>query len=323
MTTSQQGADRDQGPSDQPSTVVAGQLLPLSEHLAEFKAQGFTVFRGQLPAATIAALRQELVPLFATAFDKAPHLPKLKLGVGHVAGQSVGFDPTVPGVSVFDLPPAVDLLPDWVGGGLLNHPRWDALRPYLRHPWHSERVLDFCELAMGPCVQLDSFGISGFPASATHTAADASTAAVAAAAGAAISWHRDNFEQSQYYAAGPGGGYWGGFGPYYRRPLGMNLLCYLQDLDAQTGSLRLVPGSHLGSPPTPSGGPELLPHPQEHLLALEAGDLVALHSDLLHSGSPNRSATELRFYTSTYLCQLGMPHRDFFDAPVMAATKYQ
>ena len=301
---------------------TASQPLPLSAHLAEFKALGFTVFRGQLSATAVAALRQELVPLFATAFASAPQLPKLKLGVGHVAGlSSVGFDPAVPGVSVFDRPPPVDDLPDWAGGGLLNHPQWNSvLRPYLHHPWHSERLLDFCELVMGTCVQLDSFGISGFPV-ASGTSADTTAAidaAAAAAAGAGISWHRDNFEQSQYYAAGPDGGYWGGFRPYYRRPSGMNLLCYMQDMNEQSGPLRLVPRSHLGSQPTPSRGAELQPHPQEQLLELHAGDLVALHSDLLHSGSPNCSANELRFYTSTYLCRLGLPHRDFFDAPVIA-----
>ncbi len=34
-------------------------------------------------------------------------------------------------------------------------PLWDEeLAPLLHHPWHSDRLLDFAELVMGPCVQV-------------------------------------------------------------------------------------------------------------------------------------------------------------------------
>ena len=231
-------------------------------------------------------------------------------------------------------------VPDWVGGGLLNHPLWSsALQPLLQHPWHTDWLLDFCELVMGPCVQLDSFGISAFPIAA---------AAPAAAGGRlrppAFAWHRDNFAQSQYYAGGgvDNGGFWGGFrpceccpipcilsySPYrnvrgllvpcaaasrlmshdalhdfaatdYRIPSGMNLLCYLQDMNAQTGPLRVIPASHLGAPPTPVGEATWLPHPQEQLLDLKAGDLVVIHSDLIHSGTPPTDSTRIRMYGLT------------------------
>jgi hypothetical protein len=49
-----------------------------------------------------------------------------------------------------------------------------------------------------------------------------------------------------------------------------------------------------------------------------AQDLVCIHSDLIHSGSPS-AGDQIRMYTSTYLCQLGLPHRDDFDAPAIQA----
>ena len=81
-------------------------------------------------------------------------------------------------------------------------------------------------------------------------------------------------------------------------------------------AVRVVPRSHLGNPPTPEGDDRWLPHPQEALLDLHGGDLVAIHSDLIHSGTPNASDA-IRMYTSTYLCRIGLPHRDDFDADVI------
>lgn len=81
-------------------------------------------------------------------------------------------------------------------------------------------------------------------------------------------------------------------------------------------AVRVIPRSHLGLPPTPEGNDRWLPHPQEALLDLHAGDLVVLHSDLIHSGTPNAS-NSLRMYTSTYICRIGLPHRDDFNADVI------
>ena len=117
---------------------------PLGEHLAELKEVGYTVFRGHLDSQTVTALRDVLEPVFSAAFE-ADSAPKLKLGAGSVTGHRAGGS--------------------WPGGGLLRHPLWEpTLKPLLHHPWHSERILDFCELVMGPQVQMDAFGISGFPA---------------------------------------------------------------------------------------------------------------------------------------------------------------
>lgn len=272
-----------------------------AEQLAAFKARGYAVFRQHLDSATVAALRQELEPAFSAAFAAAPEIPKLKFGVSQVTGHSAAA------------------VPGWSGGGLLNHPLWSTkLQPLLHHPWHTDTLLDFCECVMGPCVQLDSFGVSGFPVAPASPEEDAG-ASLGGLRPPTFIWHRDNFAQSQYYQTQPAGGFWGGFSPSYRRPPGMNLLCYLQDMNAETGPLRVIPGSHLGTPPTPAGGDAQLPHEAEELLDLRAGDLVAIHSDLIHAGTPNASTDTVRMYTSTYLCQVGLPHRDDFSAPAIEA----
>ena len=218
---------------------------PLSHHLAELKAVGYTIFRGHLDRSTVTALRnvrsvhcsactrdsthsssnfhcticghvdQVLEPVFTEAFRADPTVPKLKLGAGSVTGQRAGGG--------------------WPGGGLLHHPLWEpVLAPLLHHPWHTDRLFDFCELVMGPQVQLDAFGISGFPA---HSPND--PAPPLCPRPPVFSWHRDNFALSQYYTGhddGGSNGFWGGFQPHYRPPLGINLLCYLQEMNEETGA---------------------------------------------------------------------------------------
>jgi hypothetical protein len=86
----------------------------------------------------------------------------------------------------------------------------------------------------------------------------------------------------------------------------------------QTGPTQ---GSHNGRPPTPAPGEEAQrPHPLERVLELRAGDLVCIHSDLIHSGAPNPRGA-VRMYASTYLCRAGLPHRDDFAAPEVRAAR--
>ena len=96
--------------------------------------------------------------------------------------------------------------------------------------------------------QLDAFGISGFPC-------------LTAPPEPQFGWHRDSFALSQDYAEYEAGGF-SGAGRTYRPPLGANMLCYLQDMTAASGPLRVVPRSHLGSPPTPLEADAVSPHPQ-------------------------------------------------------------
>lgn len=231
---------------------------PLAVHLTELKRDGFTVFRNHLSSSVVRQLRDVLEPVFQEAFDRDPTIAKLKLGAApYIAPGRAATGPTAAAVA----------------GGLLRHSLWEAaLEPLLHHPWHNSRMLDFCELVMGPCVQLDAFGISGFPA-----ARSGATINQGSKRPPTFVWHRDNFALSQYYPDVQSGGFWGGFEPFYRPPLGINLLCYLQDMSELTGPLRVVPRSHLGTPPTPDEGANLLPHPQEQLLDLHVRSAATAH----------------------------------------------
>ena len=62
------------------ATDTAEQLASLAPHLAEFKEQGFTVFRRHLAPGTVAAIREALTPRFEAAFAADPTIGKLKLG---------------------------------------------------------------------------------------------------------------------------------------------------------------------------------------------------------------------------------------------------
>ena len=152
----------------------------------------------------------------------------------------------------------------------------------------------FCCCAANPAAdpmapaQLDAFGISGFPC-------------LTAPPEPQFGWHRDSFALSQDYSEYPEGGF-SGAGRTYRPPLGANMLCYLQDMTAASGPLRVVPRSHLGSPPTPLEADAVCLAPParcacrarpemaagfdaggvaELVLDLKAGDLVFIHSDLV------------------------------------------
>lgn len=121
------------------------------------------------------------------------------------------------------------------------------------------KVLDVIERVMGPFVQLDTFSVISIPPGSKL----------------GINWHRDP------YGSVPRG-------TEFQRPLGMNLLVYLQDLDSETGPLRVIPGSHRRALVLP---PEARhrPHVDEALLNVRAGDAILLHNNLIHSRSQNKS----------------------------------
>lgn len=166
-------------------------------------------------------------------------------------------------------------------GGLLAHPLWPQLEPLLHAPWHSDDLLDFLERLFGPFVQLDGFGITGTPPHA-YTAARRGTLVDQG-------WHRDSSIADRYGQHGAGTPYEGLINSYatpkYKPPNGVNLLTYLQDMDETTGALRVVRRSHLGQPPTPSGEAKGIPHPEEILLDMKAGDLVVMHGECIHAGT--------------------------------------
>jgi ectoine hydroxylase-related dioxygenase (phytanoyl-CoA dioxygenase family) len=133
-------------------------------------------------------------------------------------------------------------------------------------------ILGFAEQVMGPFIQLDGFTIVGFPPISEQDEQKK-----------VLHWHRDP---------------WGHvpFSDSYERPMAINALCYLQDLDNDIGPLRVIPGSHrMEALLHPSD--RKIPHPEERLLFLKAGDVVVLHHNLVHSRTYNASTTD-RFYFS-------------------------
>ena len=73
-------------------------------------------------------------------------------------------------------------------------------------------------------------------------------------------------------------------------------------MSADTGSLRVVPRSHLGIPPTHAGDEVTRPHPDELLLGTKAGDMIVMHGECIHAGSCNASP-HLRAYVSTFVAR--------------------
>jgi hypothetical protein len=175
------------------------------------------------------------------------------------------------------------------------------LAPLAREHVQIPLMLDFAERVMGPYVQLDSFEVSGFPIREGDLK------------GAVDRWHRDAFHNTET---------WQGFRTMaeqsprpYTPPLACNSLTYLQDMNEETGPLRVIRGSHLEYVFIPKEG-EHEPHPDETYLDLEAGDMVFTHHEILHSGTWNIS-NEIRYFLSNYICRIGLPHRDTFDLPAI------
>jgi hypothetical protein len=179
----------------------------------------------------------------------------------------------------------------------------DALAPLLTVHILNATLLDFAERVMGPFVQLDSFEITGFP---TRPASEHNRVAL---------WHRDAFNYSDMWGTHPASKY---FKPHpYTAPTACNCLTYLQDMDEESGALRIVPGSHLDFSYIREEDREK-PHPREVLVQLNAGDMVFTHNELLHAGSVN-TKSETRYFISAYFQRIGLPHRDRFDGPQIEA----
>ena len=174
------------------------------------------------------------------------------------------------------------------------------LAPLAKEHVQIATMLDFAEMVMGPYVQLDSFEVSGFPIRDHNLKCSVDN------------WHRDAFHNSET---------WQGYdmveqSPHmYTPPLACNCLTYLQDMNEDTGPLRVVSGSHLEYVFI-SEEDKQKPHPRESLLDLNAGDMVFTHHELLHSGTWNIS-NEIRYFLSAYICRIGLPHRDTFDLPAI------
>jgi len=154
----------------------------------------------------------------------------------------------------------------WLNNGVERAP--DLFLPAAAHP----RLLDFLELAMGPFVQLDNLTFFNFASQP------------AGMAGRPSGWHRDIW---QVPPSSEG----------YQPPDAMNAICYFSDLDAATGPLRVIPGSHRRPVPTPVHD---APHPEEVLVHARAGDVILIHCNLFHSGTANVSGGPRWFWSAYY-----------------------
>jgi len=166
----------------------------------------------------------------------------------------------------------------------------DEMLPHAANPM----ILDILESLMGPFVQLDSLTL--------EAAAPVDPAEITSPIPPGDGWHRDHWAQVPFHA--------------YIRPLGVNAICYLQDLNEQTGPLRVIPGSHR-TPTTLSAEQRFASHPDEELLAPRAGDVALFHNCLLHAGSRNLSSAN-RSFVRAYYNQTWMIHRDDHSGPNVA-----
>ena len=98
-------------------------------------------------------------------------------------------------------------------------------------------------------------------------------------------WHRDRFG-----SVPPG---------VYVRPASIVFLSYLQAMTDASGPLRVVPGSHREAR-TLSDDELHAPLPGGVLVRAAPGDVVAVHHNLLHSGTCNTSDRGRRFFGFIY-----------------------
>lgn len=179
---------------------------------------------------------------------------------------------------------------------LVSH---DTLASVMTDQLLNPSMLDFAELVMGPFVQLDSFEITGYPSSPLVERNQVA------------GWHRDAFNVSDMWQNHPGTKDLN-HRPY-TPPTACNCLIYLQDMNEDSGPLRLVPGSHLDYTII-AEDKRRHPHPREQMITSKSGDMVFTHNEILHSGSVN-TASSIRYFVSIYVQRFGLPHRDRFDSP--------
>ena len=160
----------------------------------------------------------------------------------------------------------------------------DAVWPAVSNP----QIIDFAEAVVGPFLQLDNISLAKFP---SMTPAESG--------GKVTAWHRDS------WATVPVG--------VYQRPLGMNTICYLQDMTEELGLLRVLPGSHVQELIIDDAA-KVWPHQDEALLALKAGDVVFTHHLVYHTGTPNLSGTDRYFFAASYNITWLRQHNSF-DGP--------
>ena len=171
----------------------------------------------------------------------------------------------------------------WFGNTLELAPElmWEAVS--------HQTILEFLEMVMGPFVQLDNLTLAAFPSIEAEKAE-----------GRVSGWHRDRWAHVPFTDA-------------YHRPNAINAISYLQDLTDEFGPLRVIVGSHR-KPITIGESDRGIPHPDETIVHMKAGDVVITHNGLIHSGTPNTSG-QLRYFFSIYYNLTWLKHTDHHTGP--------
>jgi hypothetical protein len=161
--------------------------MKLSEHLAEYKENGFTVFPALHSPQWVAETRAMLEPDFQRHFELADRGPFWQ-GAGAASGG--GRVAVAPGLQAFE------------HDGPFGARLMDSIVC-------NETMLDFAQLVMGPFVQLDSCEVTGYPADPVAAAAAAAIAPHGGSSSVPTSppppgaaWHRDGFDTSKVWSEG-------------------------------------------------------------------------------------------------------------------------
>lgn len=155
------------------------------------------------------------------------------------------------------------------------------------------RLLDFAEMIVGPHVQLESV---------TYRR----TAPQPADTNPVLGFHRDMFAEFPQEGV-------------YHRPLLFNALSYLQDLNDESGPLRILPGTHMKAISL-TKEESRQSHPDEVILYPQAGDIAVFHNAMLHSGTANYS-NDYRYLFFLTMNHSWLKHRAKYVGPVSEAVK--
>jgi hypothetical protein len=90
-----------------------------------------------------------------------------------------------------------------------------------------------------------------------------------------------------------------------------NTLWMLDDVTAENGALRVIPGSHrLGRLPADVLADPTAPHPDQQVLTARAGDVLVLDAHLWHGGLANRTPHPRRALHA-YYCRADKPQQQY------------
>ena len=144
-------------------------------------------------------------------------------------------------------------------------------------------ILSLLEILMGPFIQLESLRINlTEPAEKKQVKVETRN------------WHRDMWALSV------------GHTKSYQPPHACNVLTYFQNVDQDVGPLRVLPNSHRNFDLVQK---QFHAQIKEQLIYPKIGDVVIIHSALIHAASPNFS-TDPRYFLSRFYNKSYLPHRD-------------